>query len=90
MSPSDAKIFASVPGSLLALTPEVRNLPADIKEKEVKYIFSKYGSVRATDAQGSDVCRRSVVPRWSCGQGCHLLVGFLEFCRLFHKDKMEA
>ncbi|CAJ1431972.1 unnamed protein product [Effrenium voratum] len=36
MSPTDAKIF-------------VRNLPADIKEKEVKYIFSKYGSVQSVD-----------------------------------------
>ncbi|CAL1143501.1 unnamed protein product [Cladocopium goreaui] len=27
----------------------VRNLPADIKEKEVKYIFSKYGTVRSAD-----------------------------------------
>jgi len=36
MSPADAKIF-------------VRNLPADIKEKEVKYIFSKYGTVRSSD-----------------------------------------
>ncbi|CAK9107327.1 Polyadenylate-binding protein RBP47B (Poly(A)-binding protein RBP47B) (RNA-binding protein 47B) (AtRBP47B) [Durusdinium trenchii] len=36
MSPPDAKIF-------------VRNLPSDIKEKEVKYIFSKYGAVRSAD-----------------------------------------
>lgn len=36
MSLADAKIF-------------VRNLPADIKEKEVKYIFSKYGTVRSAD-----------------------------------------
>ncbi|CAE7629384.1 unnamed protein product [Symbiodinium sp. CCMP2456] len=28
---------------------EVKNLPADIKEKEVKYIFSKYGVVQAAD-----------------------------------------
>eukprot|EP00913_Durusdinium_trenchii_P009182 g8631.t1 len=27
----------------------VRNLPSDIKEKEVKYIFSKYGAVRSAD-----------------------------------------
>lgn len=36
MFPADAKIF-------------VKNLPADIKEKEVRYIFSKYGSVQKAD-----------------------------------------
>jgi len=29
--------------------PKVKNLPSDIKEKEVKYIFSKYGVVQAAD-----------------------------------------
>ena len=51
------------------LTLEVRNLPADIKEKEVKYIFSKYGSVRSTDAQGSDVYRRFVCQGGNVARG---------------------
>ncbi|CAE8638304.1 unnamed protein product, partial [Polarella glacialis] len=36
MSPAESKIF-------------VKNLPSDIKEKEVQYIFSKYGTVESAD-----------------------------------------